>query len=491
MERWDVVIVGAGLLGCFAARALTQYELRILVLEQREDVCTGISKANTGIVYSGYDTKPGTLKTRLCVQANAGFETLCRDLGVAFDRCGSLMVSCGPRAEEVLRKKFDQGRENGVPGLALLTAAEVLEKEPNLCHAVTGGLYAPGTGTVNPWELGIAAFENARKNGAEFHFCEKLLHISRQADGFLLETEKERYASRAVLNCAGLDADGVRELMMRPELRLFPSAADYLVLDDTARGFVRHVIFHEPEIRGKGLTLVPTVDGNLLVGPTEHDWDGRPGRGTAIEGLEELHSLCRSIVPALDLGQTIRSFGSLRPNPYGVHRDNGILRREERSISGFPILEEDGFFSLIGIKTPGLTCAWELGRYMARKIGDHLGEIRLNTAFDPVRLPIKTPRTMSDAEREALIREDSEYGRLLCRCREVTRGEALEAIRRGAVTVDGVKRRTGVGMGRCQGGWCMQPVLEMLAQCRGVSPAAVTRDGAGYVILQGEKHGNS
>ena len=483
--------MGAGLLGCFAARALTQYELRILVLEQREDVCTGISKANTGIVYSGCDTKPSTLKTRLCVQANAGFDALCRDLGVPFDRCGSLMVSCGPRAEAIVRKKFEQGKENGVPGLALLTAEQVLEEEPNLSHTVTGGLYVPGTGTVNPWELGIAAFENAQKNGAEFHFCEKLLHISRQTDGFLLETEKGRYKAKALLNCAGLAADSVRELLMQPRLRLFPSAADYLVLDDTARGFIRHVIFHEPEMQGKGLTLVPTVDGNLLVGPTEHAWDGCPGRGTTIEGLSELHSLCREIVPALDLAQTIRNFGSLRPNPYGVYPDeNGILRQELRSISSFTILEEEGLFSLIGIKTPGLTCAWELGQYTARKITGYLGNTRSNASFDPIRPPMKTPRTMSEAEREALIRKEPEYGRLLCRCREITCGEALDAIRRGAVTVDGVKRRTGAGMGRCQGGWCMQPVLEMLAQQRGLPPAAVTKDGADSIILQGDNHGS-
>lgn len=483
MERYDVAIVGAGLLGCFAARALSRYTLRILVLEQREDVCTGISKANTGIVYAGYDTKPGTLKTELTVRANARFDTLCSELGVTFRRRGSLMIACGPRADGILQKKYAHGQENGVPGLQMLTADEVLEKEPNLCHSVTGGLYAPTTGVVNPWELGIAAFENARSNGAEFHFREKLLHIANQGNGFLLETDRDRYVCRAVLNCGGLSADGIRELLYGPKLRLFPSAADYLVLDDTAGNFLRHVVFHEPEIKGKGLTLVPTVDGNLLVGPTEHDWDGRPGMGTEIDGLEELRQLCGEIVPTLDLGQTIRNFGSLRPNPYGVYEENGVLQRESRSISNFSILEEAGLFSLIGIKTPGLTCAHELGEYITRRITEYLGDVRENKRYNPIRQPIPRPRNMNEADRSECIRQNSDYGRILCRCREVSQGEVLEAIRRGAVTVDGVKRRTGAGLGRCQGGYCMQTVLELLANSQETHPAAICKDGEGSVMI--------
>jgi len=492
MERYDVVIVGAGLLGCFAARSLSRYDLRILVLERREDVCTGISKANTGIVYAGYDNKPDTLKAKLCVKANAGFADLCRELGVNFVRRGSLMIARGPRAQGILEGKFTQGLANGVPGLQLLDAGQVLEKEPNLCHTVTGGLYAPTTGVVNPWELGIAAFENARANGAEFHFREELLHMEARGDRFRLETDRARYDCRAVINCAGLSADGVRELLLSPRVRLFPSAADYLVLDDTAHGFIRHVIFHEPETEGKGLTLVPTADGNLLVGPTDHSWDGRPGMGTDIAELSELRQLCAEIVPGLDLSQTIRNFGSLRPHPYAVYEEEGTIRREPRSISTFSVLEEAGLFSLIGIKTPGLTCAHELGEYVTGKILDYLGSVKPNPHFDPIRRPIPQPRTMNDMERAALIRDNKDYGQILCRCREVSRGEVLEAIGRGAVTVDGVKRRTGTGLGRCQGGYCTQAIWELLANSLEVPQAAVTKDGEGTVMLyddgQGEKN---
>ena len=484
MRNCDIVIVGAGLLGCFAARALAAYALDVAVLESREDVCTGVSRANTGIVYAGYDTAPGTLKTRLCVAGCRGMAALCDELDVPFSRCGSLMIACGERAEAVLRKKYDAGLENGVEGLRLLTGREVLALEPRLTERVTAGLYAPDTGTLDPWALGIAAFENARANGVEFRFGETVRAMRREGGGFALETGAETYRARAVLNCAGLSADAVRELTETPRVRLFPTAADYLVLDDTARGFVRHVIFHEPEEKGKGLTLVPTVAGSLLVGPTERELSDVPG-ATDAEGLARLRALCAEIVPELDLGQTIRSFGAARPNPYYVREEGGVWVREPRGIGSFTVLEEDGLVSLVGIKTPGLTGAKPLGDYAAAALLAYLGGAERRADFDPRRRAIPAPRRMAEPERAAFVAANPDYGRIVCRCRGVSEGEVREAIRRGAVTVDGVKRRTGAGMGRCQGGFCLQRVLELLAAAQGVSPAAVRKDGPGSEVLHG------
>lgn len=479
----DVVIIGAGLLGCFAARALAAYDLKITVLEKREDVCTGISRANTGIVYTGCDTKTGTLKTRLCVKANENFAELCRELDVRFARTGSLMVSFGERADGVLKKKYEQGRENGVKGLELLDKSETLSREPNLAENVREALYAPGTGTVDPWELGIAAYENASANGVEFRLGEKLLRMERQGGTFLLETDKNSYRCRTVLNCAGLSAPAVREMLLTPLVRIFPSAADYMVLDTKLRGYVKHVIFHEPEVKGKGLTLVPTVDGNILVGPTEYDFDTQEDYATTAFGLERLRRLCGEIMPGLDLSQLIRNFGSMRPNPYYVREENGIWVPEGKNISSFTVLEEDGLFSLIGIKTPGLSCAAELGKYMAEKLTDYIGCDRKNPAFDPIRKGITRVKDMDTESRRELIERNSDYGKIVCRCREITRGEVLEAIERGAMTVDGVKRRTGAGMGRCQGGYCMQSIMEILMERTGMTAAEIRKDGADTPIL--------
>ena len=485
MKYADIAVIGAGLLGCFAARALCTWDVHPLVLEQREDVCTGISKANTGIVYTGCDTKPGTLKTRLCVRANQTFDTLCRELDVPFSRCGSLMIAFGPRAERVLESKYALGLANGVPGIEMLERRQVLQREPNLASSVTKGLFVPGTGTVDPWELGIAAYENAQANGARFHFNEKLIHLSRTGHGFLLETDRQQYVCRSVINCAGLQADTVREMLQIPCVRIIPSAGDYLILDTCAGDHFQHIIFHEPEIKGKGLTLVPTVDGNLLVGPTERDTEGMD-HATSGEGLELLHTLCAQVAPNLPIDQVIRNFGALRPNPYQVHQEQGAWVPEATSISNFTVLEEDGLFSLIGIKTPGLTCAAELGRYVAEKAAAYLGCDRPNPAFDPLRRGIRAVRKLDERERAELVRSDPAYGQIVCRCREISKGEVLEAIRRGASTVDGVKRRVGAGMGRCQGGYCMQTILETLAEERGLSPASITKDGGGTRVLYGK-----
>lgn len=485
MQKTDILIIGAGLLGCFAARALAAYECSVTVLEAREDVCTGVSRANTGIVYAGYDTKPGTLKTELCVRANAGFAALCRELDVPFSRCGSLMVALGERGERVLQKKYADGCTNGVEGLRLLSASEVRAMEPALTERITQGLYAPGTGSVNPWELGIAAFENAAENGVEFRFSEAVERITRTDGGFVVESEKDCYFARTVLNCAGLRADAVRELCEAPLVRIFPSAADYLVLDTTVGGHVRRIISHEPEEKGKGLTLVPTVDGNLLVGPTERDALSLDGAPTDAEGLDLLRRLCSEIVPDLDLSQAIRNFGALRPNPYYVNCQNGKYIPENRGISSFTVLEEEGLLSLIGIKTPGLTCAAELGHYAADKLLARLGGAARKAGFDPTRRGIPRPAEMPEAQRAAFIAEHGEYGRILCRCRNISEGEVREAIHRGAVTVDGVKRRVGTGMGRCQGGRCMQHIMELLAAQRDGAVSEITKNGDGEEIVYG------
>lgn len=485
MEYTDVAVIGAGLLGCFAARALTELDIKVTVLEAREDVCTGISRANTGIIYTGCDTKPGTLKTELCVKANREFDRLCQELDVRFSRCGSLMVGFGPRAEARLGQKLEQGWTNGVPGLKLLGPDEVRAREPNLSPDVTLGLYAPGTGTVDPWELGIAAYENARDNGADFRFSQEVVRMEHIGNSYLLETDTGRYTARAVINCAGLRSDTVRELTKRPVLRIFPTAADYIVLDDTVSGFISHIIFHEPEDKEKGLTLVPTVDGSLLAGPTTRSRGSAPDRATAREGLETLKALCGQVVPSLPLNQIICSFAALRPDPYAVREEQGRWVPVDRSISSFTVLEEDGLISLLGIKTPGLTCATALGKHVAALAARYLGDPGKNPRFSPQRRGIPRVHGFNETQRAALIRRSPEYGEIICRCRDVSMGEVREAIRRGAVTLDGVKRRTGAGMGRCQGGRCMQKTLELLAQEQGCRPWQVTKDSLSTPVLGG------
>ena len=469
MERFDVAVIGGGLLGCFAARALRQWQLSVVLLEAREDVCTGISRANTAIVFPGYDHQPGTRKAEMTVRANLGFDRLCRELDVPFSRCGSLMLSYGERGDVILRRKLHRGRENAVPSLRLLSPEEAYRMEPSLAPGLSSALWAPTAGTVNPWQLGIAACENALQNGAELRRNTRLLGLRAEAHGYVLETDRGPLFSRGVLNCAGLSADRVQELLFPPSVRIVPTAGDYLVLDRRTQNLPSHILEFEPEDGAKGLTAVPTVEGSLLLGPTERE----PALSFATDGngLALLLKQAESLLPELPANEAvIRSFAALRPNP---------RRPDGGSIHGFPIEHPaPGFWSLIGIKTPGLTCAEELGRYVAGQLAVELAAVP-NPDFDPVRRGILRAHGLPFEKRKALVEKAPACGEVVCFCEDVTEAEVLEAIRRGAVTLDGVKRRVGTAMGPCQGARCERKIAALLSRELGLPEHEVAKDGPG------------
>ncbi len=435
MKQFDAVVIGGGILGCFMVRNLRRWNISTVLIEKAEDVCTGITRANSAIVYPGYDNKTGSRKAEMTVRGNAGMEQLCKELEVPFSRCGSLLVTYDPASVSRLEKKLNQGIRNGVPGLRLLSGAEAEAMEPMLRPGVAAALYAPTTGTVNPWQLGIAALENALDNGAEIRRNTEVTGIRRESGGYRIETDGEGVLCRMVFNCAGLFADKVQELLFPPSVRLNPDGAEYLVLDPLAPKPER-VIFHQANSCGKGITAIPCVEGNLLISgvrkPLETPF------ATTKEGLVQLQKDTKALLPRADLTKIIRSFGAVRPNPVKENRE---------SLHDFCIENPGpGFYSLIGIKTPGLTCANELGIYLAQQAADYL-KAEPNPDFDP--------------HRKAICREDEE---IICQCGQITKSEILEAIRRGATTVDGVKRRAGSGMGRCQGSRCAYKIQLLLEE---------------------------
>lgn len=438
MRQADAVVIGGGVLGCFAARNLMRWQISAVLVEQAEDVCTGITRANSAIIYAGYDNKPGSLKAEMTVRGNREFDNLCRELEIPFTRPGSLLVTYDDEALPRLGRKYEQGLQNGVPGLRLLSGQEAEEMEPMLKPGVAGALFAPTTGTVNPWQLGIAAFENAVKNGVVPMLNTAVIGIEITEEGYRLITTGEDILCKAVINCAGLFADRVQELLVSPSVRLHWDGAEYLVLDKLARK-PQHVIFHQAQSCGKGITAIPCVEGNLLLSGVRKSID--TPFSTTPEGLRELESAARELLPALDTSQIIRSFAAVRPNSY---RKNG------ESLHDFCIEKPaPGFYSLIGIKTPGLTCADQLGQYLAAQTAKYL-QAEPGPDFDPHRAAI--PKT-----------DDQE---IVCQCEGITRSEILEATRRGACTVDGVKRRVGSGMGRCQGSRCIFAIERLLEETR-------------------------
>lgn len=462
MRYTDAVVIGGGVLGCFVARNLMRWQISTVLIEEKEDVCTGITRANSAVVYAGYDNQVGSLKAEMTVRGNKNFDALCADLEVPFERKGSLMAGFGPCAEKTLQKKYEQGKKNQVPGLKLLSGEEARAMEPHLSQDVTAALYAPTTGTVNPWQLGIAAYENAVENGCTVLLNTKVCGIRREKEQYIVETEKEQIICKAILNCAGLDADKVQEMVFPPSIRLFPDGADFLVLDRTAET-PKHIIFHESEEKGKGITAVPTVEGNLLLESPKRTLDGAKF-ATSGESMSDLRSTAAQVLPKVEIKQVIRSFGGVRPNPHRVAKRNGAFIPEKKGIGSFAIEHPaEGFYSLIGIKTPGLTCADELGKYLAEKTAEYLDAAE-NKNFQSKRKAIPSLRKMDFEARAVLIKENPDYGEIICLCEEISRGEIIEAIRRGAVTVSGVKRRVGAGMGRCQGSRCSQAISELLKE---------------------------
>lgn len=435
MKHFDAVVIGGGILGCMTARNLRRWHISTLLIEKEADVCTGITRANSAIVYAGYDNKPGSMKAELTVRGNANMGSLCEALEVPFSRCGSLLVTYDPSSVSKLQRKLDNGRQNGVPGLRLLSGAEAETMEPMLKKGVAAALYAPSTGTVNPWQLGIAAFENALQNGAEAVLNAQVLSIRKTENGYVVETGEDVYACKMVFNCAGLSADRLQELLFPPSVRLELDGAEYLVFDELAPKPER-IIFHQADRCGKGITAIPCTEGNLLISGVRKPMD--VPFSTTVEGLRELHAAAKELLPDVRSDHVIRSFGAVRPNP---NRENG------ESLHDFCIEHPaPGFYSLIGIKTPGLTASNELGLLLAQKAADYLDAAK-NPSFDP--------------KRKAISQKDND---IICLCGKISRAEIVEAIRRGASTVDGVKRRIGTGMGRCQGSRCTYEIERLLEE---------------------------
>lgn len=435
MKQYDAVVIGGGILGCMLARNLRRWNITTLLLEKEDDVCKGITRANSAIVYAGYDNKPGSLKAELTVLGNANMGRLCEELDVPFSRCGSLLVTYDAYSVSRLEKKLKNGIQNGAPGVRLLSGEEAEAMEPMLKPGVVAALYAPSTGTVNPWQLGIAAYENALQNGAEAMLQTQVLAIRKTDDGYAIETNQGTYLCNMVFNCAGLSADKVQELVFSPFVRLKLDGAEYLVLDKQAEKPSR-VIFLQADTCGKGITAIPCTEGNLLISGVRKPL-GIPF-GTTAEGLQELHTAAKELLPDADTKKVIRSFGAVRPNPY---TESG------ESVHDFCIENPaPGFYSLIGIKTPGMTCANELGLHLSEKAAAFL-QAEKNEEFDP--------------KRKGIWEKDNE---IICRCEQITRAEIIEAIRRGATTVDGVKRRVGSGMGRCQGSRCTLKIEKLLEE---------------------------
>ncbi len=471
---YDVLIIGAGVSGCAAARELSRYKLKIGVLEKGEDVCSGTSKANSGIVHAGFDARPGSLMARLNVEGNALMEELSKTLDFPFRRNGSLVLCFEKENEGVLEQLRAQGEANRVPGLRILSGDEARAMEPHLSREVTAALYAPTGGIVCPFGITIALAENACTNGVEFFFNTEVKKVEKMKEGYRLVTDKETYETRCVINAAGVYADVFHNMVSEKKLHITPRKGEYYLLDRSTGDFVDKTIFQLPGKFGKGVLVTPTVHGNILVGPTATDISDKEGTNTTRQGLEEVAVKAARSVDGLPLRQVITSFAGLR-----AHEDGSEFIVEEVS-------EAPGFFDCAGMESPGLSSAPAVGKLLEKLVTEKLHPEKKET-FVETRKDVVNPFLLPDDERNELIRRHPEYGNVICRCETVTEGQIIDAIRRplGARSLDGVKRRTRAGMGRCQAGFCSPKTMEILAREWKVPMDQITKCGGNSRLILG------
>lgn len=474
MYDYDVIIIGGGVSGCAAARELSRYNVSLCVLEKEEDVCCGTSKANSGIVHAGYDAPEGSLKAKMNLRGNDMMEALAKELDVPFVRNGSLVICQSEEDMPKLRELYDRGMANGVKGLKILTREEVLIKEPNVADDVYAALYAPTGGIVCPFELNIALAENAYANGARFMFDTKVQEIKRLEKGYELVTDQGNYRAEYVVNAAGVYADVFHNMVSARKIHIIERRGDYCLLDKSAGNHVRSTIFTLPGEFGKGVLVAPTAHGNLILGPTAIDIEDKEGTNTTREGLNQVLSKVGKNAKNLPVRQVITSFAGLRAHEDG---DDFLIGELE---------DAPGFIDCAGIESPGLTSCPAVGERIADILKEKMGLTKKEN-FISVRKGILKPETLSREERARLIRENPAYGNIICRCEMITEGEIIDAIRRplGAKSLDGVKRRTRAGMGRCQAGFCSPRVMEILARERQVDISEITKSGKGSKIVVG------
>ena len=485
MKQVDVTIIGAGIIGSFIAHNLSKKECSVLVLEKNADVADGATMANSAIVHSGHDPKPGTLKALLNVRGNRMYKEICEKLGVSYQPVSSYVVATDEAEKKTLDVLYAQAMEREIP-VKRITGDQARKEEPNLADHVVEALELPTTAIIYPWEVAIALMEEAVLNGTELHLEEAVTGISRTDQGkFLVKTGKAVYESRYIVNAAGVYADIIYQMALTgcgmektPEFSIKPRRGEYYVLDKMKEPLVSRVIYPVPGPAGKGVLVVPTTHGNVLLGPNAENIEDREAVNTTAEALTYVKQNVCKTVKNIPFDKVIRTFAGLRPGS----DVNDFVIEQSKTLRGF--------VNVACIESPGLASAPAIAEYVCDTV------MKEEFSYPPKeeycrRKPMTVLKNMETEEKNRLVRENPDYGQIICRCEQVSKGEIIDAIRRpvGAKSVKGVKKRVRPGMGRCQGGFCEPAVVEILAEELGISPLAVRLAGSGSVMLMEEMKG--
>ncbi|MBF1004902.1 MAG: NAD(P)/FAD-dependent oxidoreductase [Lachnospiraceae bacterium] len=477
MKKTDVVIIGAGAVGCAVARELSKYQIDVLVVDQRDDIGGNASKSNSAIIHTGYDATPGTLESQLVVAANPMYDELTRDLEIPFRRIGAILPAFTEEQFEKLPAIKEKAFQNHVYDVEYLSKEELLEREPELNREVKGGLFIPRESIIDPFIHVQALAENANENGVEFLLNTEVTDIIVEAGEIkAVETSAGTIETDYVVNAAALQCDEIAAMVGKAEYKVVARRGQFYILDKNTSCKVNHIVLPIPTKVTKGKLMTPTIHGNMLVGPTAEDLDNKVDVSVTTEGLDSIYADVSKMIPRVNVRDTITQYSGLRPNrnPEGLHVD----------------VYDDlkGYVNLSGVRSTGLTLSVAMGKYVVEKLKEIGCPLALKENFKATRKGIPIFHKMSREEQEEMIQRNPLYGTVICRCETITEGEIVDAIRRplGAKTVDAVKRRVRAGMGRCQAGFCGPRVLEILARELKVSPEQINKNLKGSYMVVGK-----
>ncbi|MBO5060426.1 MAG: NAD(P)/FAD-dependent oxidoreductase [Clostridia bacterium] len=471
---YDVAVIGAGVTGAMIARGLAKYDAKVCILEKANDVATGATRANSAIVHAGFDAKEGSLKAKLNVEGSKMMKKVTDELGVKYKNNGSLVIGFNDEDRKTIEELKKRGDANGVEGLRVIDAAELRELEPNISENATCALYAPTGAIVCPYDLTIAAVGNAMDNGVELKLNFKVTGIEKDGSDYVIKSENEQIKAHYVINAAGLFADDIAKMVGDDSFSINPRRGEYILLDKECGGLVSHTIFRTPSKMGKGILVSPTVDGNLLTGPTSVDIADKEDNTTTSEGFAHIIKEASENLKAVPFGKTITSFCGLRATG---------------STGDFIINSpKAGFINAAGIESPGLSASPAIAEYVIGLLKEQGFNAAQKDSFNPVRRSAHYFKDASVEEKNEIIKKNPAFGRIVCRCEIVTEGEILEAIHTNpkATDLDGVKRRTRSGMGRCQSGFCSPYIVEILSRELGIPYECVTKSGGESYINVGK-----
>lgn len=473
---YDVTIVGTGVIGTFIARELARYDLKILLLDKENDISAGTTKANTAIIHAGFDAKENSKMSHFNVQGNAMFDKVCEELDVPFERIGSLVVAFTEEDMKTIEELYNRGLKAGVPDMEILTSEQIKEMEPNLSNEIKGALYAKTAGVIGPWELAIALAENALENDVELKLNTEVLDIIKKDDSYRIITNNEDIDTKVIINCAGVFGDKINNMISNNKVNIVPKKGQYYLLDKTARDLVNTVIFQCPTANGKGIVVTPTIHGNIIVGPDSEVIENKADTSTTKDNLMDVAETAKLSVPNIPFNQVITTFSGVRAEP-----ESGDFIIEE-------VEDAPGFINAIGIKSPGLSASPAIAKYVVELVDKSLDGLKEKTDYNPCRREMIRFNELSDEEKNKLIKENPMYGNVICRCETITEAEIVDAIHRkaGATSVDGIKKRVRPGMGRCQGGFCMPRVMEILAREENKKIDDIVKDRLNSKILIGK-----